>query len=117
MKSTNTFIRIFNYYILRRQASFFFFWKNFQQQLKTKKNLACKQMAQISSKIAYNYNNFTTRQKFMIWKQTSFTGSKDPKLEFIMQELETTKLKANSYYSELIKLKKYNSFLFAKYGK
>lgn len=108
--------RFFSTNIAKSKSSHFLKWKNHCAQTKTKKLLSCMQMKLLHSNQDKKLEGFLKKRSIDKLKLFIFAQD-DPKIGKLQRELEETKLKAKAYYADLIKLKNYNSFLFARVKK
>ena len=116
-QALSTVVMMFNSYLLKKKSSAMHLWKKVKNDAICDKKYACKQMMILGSNIDGKRNMFLLMRAMNLWKICFDDGGNDPTIKALKQELEVTKLKAQSYYSELKKLKNYNSFLFKKVNK
>ena len=109
-------VRLFGSCIIKKKSNAFLLWKCYKDRKVISKKYACKQINLLDLNIKEK-TKFILARSLNHWRISRNEDTKNPEIEKIKIELETTKLKASSYYAELMKLQKYNSFLVSRVKK
>ena len=109
-KSISKLIENFHKYDNRVKANYLNVWKNSMELRRLKQKFACMQIRRLKIMKPNNIEVFKLKYAFQIWRVKPDDVVNFRKLQ---HELETTRLKAKAYETELINLKKNRSFLYS----